>query len=582
MRKETIDAVCRYAGVPVCVIDGQGNIIASSEDIDEVFVYSKLEGINIYAITSAGYEKYLQAAEGEVKLPYFKTNDKVFRLDVEKLDGGPELVVYFHDRTNYEKLKKKFNDERVCMAIVHVDNYDELESVTADENKMKLDTDIDRCIRQWAAKIQASVTRYSDDMYFLVFEHQYYEWLKTDKFSVLDNVREIETEADFPVTLSMGIGLQGKSFHINDEWAQDGLNLALGRGGDQAVVKHGQKIEYYGGRTKAVEKSNKGKSRIIWYGFKQLAEAASNVIIMGHRYPDMDAFGASLGMHRLAREFAKDIYIVVNEYNDTLSEVYEQAMASEEYRIVNTEKALSVMNEDTLVVLLDTHRMMLVEAPEIIEKAESLVLIDHHRMAADAIEATLSYMEPYASSTCELVTEMLQFANAKKTISKLEAEALLGGISIDTNRFAMQTGVRTFEAASWLKRAGADTTAVKRFFRIDTDTFRLRAIAIANAVIDEHGIATAVQNIPHIDAAIIDAQVADELLTVKGVKASFVAGIDVSGRTVISARSLGEVNVQTVMETLGGGGHLTTAGAQVDLSPEESIDRIMEILEKMR
>lgn len=582
MNEKIIDLICKYTDTPVCVIDQIGTIVAVSSDINKVFVYDKVIGINILAVTSISYDKYLEAADEGAKLPYFKSGDNVFRLAVKKVEDSAYLVVYFHDRSNYEKLKKKFNDERVCMAIVHVDNYDELSNVTSVNNKMNLDADIDRCIRQWAAKIQASVTKYSDDMYFLVFEHRFYEWIKSDKFSILDNAREIETEADFPVTLSMGIGLQGKSFHTNDLWAQDGLNLALGRGGDQAVVKRGQKLEYYGGRTKAVEKSNKGKSRIIWYGYKQLAEEASNVIIMGHRYPDMDAFGASLGMHRLTKDFAKDIYIVVNEYNDTLSEIYEQAINAEEYNIVSTEKALSVMNEDTLVVLVDTHRMVLVEAPEIIEKANNLVLIDHHRMSADALEATLSYMEPYASSTCELVTEMLQFANAKKSISKLEAEALLGGITVDTNRFAMQTGVRTFEAASWLRRAGADTTAVKRFFRIDTDTFRLRAIAVANADIDEYGIATAVQNIAHMDAAIIDSQVADELLTIKGVKASFVAGIDSNGTTVVSARSLGEINVQQIMEKIGGGGHLTTAGAQVDMTPEEAMDVIHEILEKER
>lgn len=581
MSTEKFQTICEYSGLPVCIIDECGEVVCSSSDIGDVFVYDKIIGTNIFAITSTNYSKYLQAAEDMLKLPYFYTNGKVFKLRVKKIDDGPYLAIYFRDRTYYERLKKKFTDERVCMAIIHVDNYDELENVTASENKMKLDTDIDKCIRQWAAKIQASVTRFSEDMYFVVFEHQFYEWLKADKFSVLDNAREIETEADFPVTLSIGIGLQGNSFHTNDLWAQDGLNLALGRGGDQAVVKRGQKIDYYGGRTKAVEKSNKGKSRIIWYGYKQLVEAASNVIIMGHRYPDMDAFGACLGMHRLTREFSKDTYIIVNEYNDTLSEIYDQAKESDMYKIVNTERALEVMNDKSLVVLLDTHRMVLVEAPEVIEKAKNLVLIDHHRRTSDAIEATLTYMEPYASSTCELVTEMLQFANAKKTITKLEAEALLGGMTVDTNRFAVQTGVRTFEAASWLKRAGADTTAVKRFFRIDTDTFRLRAIAIANANINEKGVATAVQNIPHPDAAIIDSQVADELLTVKGVRVSFVAGIDNTGRTVISARSLGDVNVQCVMEHFGGGGHLTTAGAQVCMTPEIAIDKILEIVDKM-
>ena len=571
--------ICKYAGMPVCTINGSGKVTAASSDIGEVFVYDKQEGADIFTIAGIKYSAILESADSGETLQ-LNRNDKIFKLVVRKLCDGetPDLAIYFKDITNYENLKAIYNNERACIGIIHVDNYDELQNVTSDADKLRLDTDIDKCIRQWGTKIDASITRYKPDMFFCVFEYKYYDFIKRDKFSVLDKIREIETEADFPVTLSIGIGIGGRNYPQNDTFAQEAVDLALGRGGDQAVIKKGQKLEYYGGVMKAVEKSNKGKSRIIYYGFKLLVEQASNVLIMGHRFPDMDAFGSALGIHRLAKDIKKDVYIVINEYNDTLSEVFEQAKETEAYNFITSEKALNLLDDESLVVLLDTHRAVLAECPGLVDMCERLVIIDHHRRSEDAIDnATLAYMEPYASSTSELVTEMLQYAGAKKTISKLEAEALLGGMTIDTNRFAVQTGVRTFEAASWLRRAGADTTEVKRFFRMDTETFKIRARGIADAHF-ENNIAFSITRQPHTDSQIINAQVADELLTIKEIKASFVAGPDITGQTVISARSLGDVNVQTVMERLGGGGHLTTAGAQVSISPEEAIQQIKEIL----
>lgn len=571
--------ICRYSGMPVCTINGSGKVTAASSDIGQVFVYDKQEGADIFTIAGIKYAAILECAERNEKL-HLNRNEKIFKLIVRRLDDGaqPNLAVYFKDITNYENLKAIYNNERACIGIIHVDNYDELQNVTPDEDKLRLDTDIDKCIRKWGTKIDASITRYKPDMFFCVFEYKYYDFIKRDKFSVLDKIREIETEADFPVTLSIGIGIGGRNYPQNDSFAQDAVELALGRGGDQAVIKRGQKLEYYGGVMKAVEKSNKGKSRIIYYGFKLLVEQASNVLIMGHRFPDMDAFGSALGIHRLAKDIKKDVYIVINEYNDTLAEVFEQAKESENYEFITSEKALNLLDDNSLVVLLDTHRAVIAECPGLVDLCDKLVVIDHHRRSEDAIDnATLAYMEPYASSTSELVTEMLQYAGAKKTISKLEAEALLGGMTIDTNRFAVQTGVRTFEAASWLRRAGADTTDVKRFFRMDTETFKIRARGIADADF-ENDIAFSITKQPHTDSQIINAQVADELLTIKGIKASFVAGVDIIGQTVISARSLGEVNVQTIMEKLGGGGHLTTAGAQVAMSPEEAIKSIKQIL----
>ncbi|MBR5489248.1 MAG: DHH family phosphoesterase, partial [Firmicutes bacterium] len=354
------------------------------------------------------------------------------------------------------------------------------------------------------------------------------------------------------------------------------------RGGDQAVVKKISELEYYGGKAQTVEKRNKGKSRIIAHALRQYIKQSSRVIIMGHRNPDMDCFGAALGISRIAAAEKKDSYIVINSYNEALTSIYQAAKETEDYEFITSEKAVTLYDTKTLVVVLDTHRPGLVECPELLS-AGRLVVIDHHRKAEDAIpnsSTILSYMEPYASSTCELVAEMLQYILEKKTLNKMTAEALLAGITVDTNRFAVKTGVRTYEAASWLRRSGADSAVVKRYFQSDLDTFQTRAKCIANAQYFEGGIATSVLEGQSPEAQIINSQVADELLTVQGVRVTFVAGRNHMGNTVVSARSLGDVNVQVIMEKVGGGGHLNTAGAQVEESPEEILEKLKEIAQQ--
>lgn len=572
-----------YVPLPMCIINQQGKVTRASNKIDEVFKYDGIKDADIFALTGIKHGEFFSEDVNE-KFLTLSRNEKVFRIQVGYIgkEDQKRAIIYFYDITNYEKLKNMYNDEHVCMATINVDNYDELTSSTSEEKRLLLSTDIDKAVRQWASRGNASITRYKENMYFMVFENAYLEKIIETKFSILDDIREIETEADFPVTLSIGIGAGGKNPAQTDQYAIAALDLALGRGGDQAVVKKGAKLAYFGGRMQTVEKGNKGKSRIIAHAIKQLVDQSSKVIIMGHRNPDMDSFGSALGIHRIVSNRNKDAYIVINNYFETLSEIYNQAKETELYQFINSEKAISLTDKDTLVVVLDTHRPSLVECKELLELSEKVVVIDHHRKAAECIEnATLYYMEPYASSTAELVTEILQYSGDKKDVAKLEAEGLLAGISMDTNRFAVKTGVRTFEAASWLRRSGADTTTVKRFFQTDVDAFKIRANCIANAKIKENGIAYAVSNGNHPDIQVINAQAADELLSVKDVRASFVAGIDERGTTVISARSLGELNMQTIMEKLGGGGHLTTAGAQVQVSPEEALMQIEEIVDSL-
>ncbi|QAT41765.1 DHH family phosphoesterase [Aminipila luticellarii] len=572
-----------YVPLPMCIVNVQGKVTRASDKIDEVFKYDGIKGADIFALTGIKHGEFFSEGINEKALTLSR-NDKVFKIQVGYIGNGDEkrAIVYFYDITNYETLKTMYNDEHICMATINVDNYDELTSSTSEEKRLALSTDIDKAVRQWAARGNAFIIRYKENMYFMVFENTYLEKIVENKFAILDDIREIETEADFPVTLSIGIGAGGKHPAQTDQYAAAALDLALGRGGDQAVVKKGSKIEYFGGKMQTVEKGNKGKSRIIAHAIKQLVDQSSKVIIMGHRNPDMDSFGSALGIFRIVANRNKDAYIVINSYFETLAEIYNQAKDTEVYNFINSEKAISMMDKDTLLIVLDTHRPSLTECRELLELTEKIVVIDHHRKAEEYIEnATLYYMEPYASSTAELVTEILQYSGDKKNIAKLEVEGLLAGISMDTNRFAVKTGVRTFEAASWLRRSGADTTAVKRFFQTDAEAFKIKARCIADAEIKDNGLAYSVSHGHHPDIQVINAQAADELLSVKNVRASFVAGIDEKGTTVISARSLGAMNMQTIMEKLGGGGHLTTAGAQVSCTPEEALQKIQEIVDSL-
>lgn len=566
--------------LPMCVVNDKGKIVSANKHISDVFIYDGIKNADFFALTGIKTASLRESGEGE-QYRLLERNGKQFRLQTELIEEADEerLLVFFYDVTNFENLKDRYNDEKICVCRINIDNYDELVASTPPEKRMGISTKVDSTIRQRASKICGSINRLSNSQYIMYFQNAYVSSMIENKFSILDEVRQIETEADFPMSLSIGIGIGGKNLVATEEYANAALDLALGRGGDQAVIKRGSKIEYYGGKMQTVEKGNKGKSRVVAHALKQLIQQSKRVIIMGHTNPDMDCFGAALGIFRLCIMYGREAYIVLNEINDSLEAIYKQAKSTETYNFINNKKAESITDKETLVVLVDTHRPSYAEAPQLFAMTDKIVVIDHHRRAEDCIDnATLSYIESYASSAAELVSEILQYAAPKKTLVKLEAEALLAGMTIDTNRFAVKTGVRTFEAAAWLRRAGADTTEVKRFFQVNLEDFRVRAKAIAAAEFHENGIATSVSEGCNEGAQVLNSQVADELLNIQGVRASFVAGRTESGKTVISARSLGELNVQVIMEKLGGGGHLTTAGAQVDCSPQEVIEKVLAII----
>lgn len=577
--------LAHYSIVPTCIVNQLGKITKANSKIAEVFKYDGITGNDIFALTGIKIQEIIKSAEDGSFL-VLKRNDKAFKILAGFIGEGETaaIMLYFVDITSFENLKEMYNDNQTCIALINVDNFDELMNSAGEGRELAVSAEIDKHIRAWVENMGAAVARYRDHLYEVVLTHKNYKNIVANKFDILDEIRQIETETDFPATLSIGIGIGGKTIRESEDYAQGALDLALGRGGDQAVVKNVTNFEYYGGKSQSVEKGFKGKSRIIAHALRLLMNQSSKIFIMGHKNPDLDSFGAALGIHRMAKIVGKEVFVVLNTYNDSMVDMIEDARKTEEYAFISTEKALSLADENSLVVVVDTHRPQLVESIELVEKVKRTVVIDHHRRAEDVLpHQILSYMESYASSASELVTEVVQYANEKskkKILTKLEADALLAGIMVDTNRFAVKAGVRTFEAASWLRRAGADLINVRRYFQADSESLRVKALCLANAKFYEGGVAMSVCPGENINSQIINSQVADELLTIKGIKASFVAGRNEHGRTVISARSLGDINVQVVMEKFGGGGHLNTAGAQVEDTPEEILEKIKEALEK--
>ena len=613
--KEIETSMTKYIPMPICVINCQGKVIEASERISDVFLYDGILGSDIFALTGIKNSD-LYASSESGNYPMIRRNDRVFKLVTNKIgekqeaeetgteqipNAGSEfeaeeenqrkkhlegikeerdLAVFFCDVTNLEELKDRYNDEKPCIAKIQLDNYDQLIDSTGPVPRLALSSEIDQVIRKWAGRISASISRVKNSNYVVWFEQQYLDKIIASKFDLLDDVRNLETGTDFPASLSIGVGVGGKTMAQTEEYADAALDLALGRGGDQAVVKRNIKIEYFGGKLQTVEKSNKGKSRIVGHALKQLIEQSRKIFIMGHYNPDMDSFGSALGVNRLCTLSDREAYIVIDEYNESLQAIFKQAKESDVYNFISSEKAIALAEEDSLVIVVDTHRPSMVQCPKLLEICERKVVIDHHRKVEEFIEnPVLAYMESYASSASELVAEILQFMISKKSLVKLEAEALLAGITVDTNGFAIKTGVRTFEASAWLRRQGADPTEVKRFFQEDFSNVKLKSESIAETKITENGIAITACRKIRSDAQLLCAQIADQLLTIKKIKASFVVGRNTENKTVISARSLGDVNVQVVMEKFGGGGHLTTAAAQVDEGISETIKKIMDIME---
>ncbi|RKD32085.1 DHH family phosphoesterase [Thermohalobacter berrensis] len=507
---------------------------------------------------------------------------KVLYNIVKKADGNNRdylIMLYWIDITNFTVLKEKYNDERINICLVEVDNYDEVIKNTDEENRPIVLAEIDKRLNLFAARINGLIRKYESSKYIIVFENKYLENLEAKKFDILDDIREIKEGNKIPITLSLGVGVNGKNPAQLYEYAKAAIDIALGRGGDQAVVKKIDKLEFYGGKSKAVEKRTKVKARVIAHALRQLIDQSDKVFIMGHRNGDMDSFGASIGIFKAVKSRGKEGYIILNDINPSIKNIYERIKNDHpeylEY-IITSEEARLIADKSSLCVVLDIHRPSYTEAPEILDIVDKVVLIDHHRRGAEFIkDPVLKYLEPYASSTCELVTEILSYMTDKTDIGKFEAEALLAGITVDTKHFTFKTGVRTFEAASFLRRVGADTTSVKQLFQDDLHTFISRANVVKNATTVEDKIAISILDIQSDDAILIAAQAADDLLNITGITASFVLALS-NNRVHVSGRSLGDINVQLILEKLGGGGHLTVAGAQLDTTDLKEAKKMLE------
>lgn len=581
IEKEQI--VINNSPIPACVVGSSGVIKTASELMCNVFLYKDIEGANFFTLTGWKLQELNEAID-EGKEVIIGRNDKHFSLSVTQLEENrEESIVFFEDVTEREVLRESLDNQRTAIIRIGIDNYEELISSVTTNSKKAVPAEIDRIVREWAEEHHTAITNTSEEDYILISSVKDVKDMVDESFSVLDKVRNIEAKIDFPISISIGVGISEESVIESKALARAAIELALGRGGDQAVVKNDSSTNFYGGTLQSMEKNNRGKSRVIAHALKRLIDDCNKVIIAGHKWPDMDSFGAALGAYRICEYLGKEVHIVLEDYNEALQVIYDHAIDTDEYSIIRNKKAMEIADENTLMFIVDNNRPTLVECPELLSVCSRKVIIDHHRVTDTPIEgATISYIESYASSTSELITEIIQYIAPKRIVTKFESEALLAGIMVDTNNYSVRSGVRTFEAAAWLKRSGADTTEVKKFFQTEITAFQAKAEAVANAEYTEQGIAYAMTESYSAEASIINAQVADELLSVKGIKASFVIGTNDEPRTIISARSLGDINVQTIMEKFGGGGHLTTAAAQLDgISPEEALEKIKTIVNQI-
>jgi len=569
---------------PLVIIDSQGIIswynmlfsnIFQGEYILDKKLSSYLSGVDIGRILKNGMDEFKNI---NIKDRYYDIYCNLININ-ENGEEKSTIIMYLVDKTDYISLRNRYNDEKSVAALLQVDNLEEVLKETEEASKPALIAEVDKRINAWAALNNASIYKYSNGEYMLHFNNKQLAAIEEKRFDILDSIREINSGNRIPITLSIGVGVNGKNHSELHKFSLSAMDIALGRGGDQAVVKDNEKLSFYGGKTKAVEKRTRVKARVIAYALKQLIEQSDDVLIMGHEMPDLDCLGSALGIYRCCKGLNKEVNIVISKVNAGIANLWAELQEDEEYEnvFVSPQEALPKCGRNTLLVVVDVHRPAFTEQKQLVEKAEKIAIIDHHRRGTEFIEdAVITYIEPYASSTSELVTELLQYMFEKPKIKQLEAEALLAGIFIDTKNFSFQTGVRTFEAASYLRKMGADTTLTRQLFQDDMSTFLTRAEVVKAAQMYKNNIA--ISTIPE-DAknpALVAAQAADELLNIKGINASFVLS-SIDGDIFISGRSLGDINVQVVLEKLGGGGHLTVAGAQLS---EITMDGAIALLKK--
>jgi c-di-AMP phosphodiesterase-like protein len=502
----------------------------------------------------------------------------------ELLLRSNERFLYIRDITDRWTLKKKYDEEKLALGVVMMDNLEEVAQGMDEQQRALMLSKVTGEINEWAQKYGLFLRRLSSDRYMVIANLIALKNLEQSRFELLDDVREITIDQKLPMTLSIGFASGADNVIELGHLVQGSIDIALGRGGDQAVVKVGQRQSFYGGKSNAVEKRTRVRARVISHALRDLMKESDNIIIMGHKIPDMDAIGAAIGVLKAAQLYGKEAYIVLEGVNPAIQRMMDMLKDDEKLmkRFISPDYALNLIGKRSLAVVLDTHRATMVTEPRILQGTERIVVIDHHRRSEEFIDdAVLVYMEPYASSTCELVTELLQYIHERVVLDAREATALLAGITVDTKSFAFRTGSRTFEAASFLRRNGADSALIQRMLKEDLEEYIKKAEIIRHAESFRECIAIAVADQSKQVPQLLIAQAADTLLNMTGIKASFVIGLRPDGHVGISARSLGQINVQIVMERLGGGGHLTNAAAQVQGTVAEVSARLKQVLKDL-
>ncbi len=595
------NALLTELNVPYAVMLDDGKIIWANNEFTTVFEEKSMTNRYLSNYVQALNRSVFPKGEGRVQVDIrYGSRDYIAyltKVDVEKFDETEEIwglpkgkdyfvTVTLEDVTELKYYIRENEEQKLVSGLIYFDNFEEVMESVEEVRQSLLIALIDRKVNQYLAPFDGLVKKMEKDKYFFVVKKQYFKEMVKGKFSVLEEAKSVNIGNTMPVTLSMGIGLSTDTYTQSYNHARVAIDLALARGGDQAVVKNGNNITYYGGKREQTSKNTRVKARVKAEALREFIMSKDQIIVMGHSIADVDSFGAAVGIYRAACVMEKKAHIVIDEITTSVRPFYDDFCTSPQYpndMFIKSTDIHDIMNDNTMVVVVDTNRPEMTECPELLKMAKMIVVFDHHRQTNDTIENTvLSYIEPYASSACEMVAEVLQYIADDVRITSIEANSMYAGIMIDTNNFMNHTGVRTFEAAAFLKRCGADITHVRKVFRDDLNWYRVKSQIVCGAEVyhDEYAIA-GFSNDSVESPTIVGAQAANELLNIKGIKASFVL-TEYYGKIYVSARAIDEVNVQVIMERLGGGGHISTAGTQFEHTDmDEAIKALKEIIDTM-
>lgn len=587
--------------IPYVLLDFNGKILWVNNRFTEITGKDKNYHKSIMTIFPTLTKEILQRSDAVEKMD-LTMDDREYRVMMKRiyfngasngnlvmsLEESSEYItaLYLFDETDLKRYIRENENQRLVAGLVYIDNYDEALDSIEDVKRSLLTALIDRKVNKYFTEVDALVRKVERDKYFIVFKNQYMEQLCEDRFSIIEDVKTVKVGNEMAVTLSIGIGSGGDTYNQNYEYARASIDLALGRGGDQVVVREGEDISYYGGKTKQVERNSRVKARVKAHALREVIESREHVIIMGHDISDVDSLGAAIGVFCAARVLGKKAQIVINEVTSSLRPMIDGFSEEKGYpadMFIKNEEAILLTNRDTLLVVVDVNRPSYTECPELLRRTDTVCVFDHHRQTSEVIEnPVLSYVEPYASSACEMIAEVLQYFSENIKLEAHEADCIYAGILIDTNNFMTKTGVRTFEAAAYLRRAGAEVTRVRKMLRNDMAAYKARAEAVRHAEVYRGAFAISVCPADNLESpTIVGAQAANELLNIVGIKASIVL-TEYQGKIYVSSRSIDEINVQLIMEHLGGGGHLNVAGAQLsDCSIGEAIRRIQNTIDEM-